>query len=116
MAQTEAASELVFKAILPEDIQWTELPSLPKSARLADIVDHPSQHAPFVIRVKVPGGTRVMPHLHPEHRIYTVISGVSISVSGQNSKKRISKPIRPDRSSYFQGTLRTSIGRSRATT
>jgi len=29
-----------------------------------------------VIRVKVPGGVKLMPHTHPEDRIYTVISGV----------------------------------------
>jgi quercetin dioxygenase-like cupin family protein len=26
--------------------------------------------------VKVPGGTKLMPHKHPEDRIYTVMSGV----------------------------------------
>jgi quercetin dioxygenase-like cupin family protein len=29
-----------------------------------------------VIRVKVPGGVKMMPHKHPEDRIYTVMSGV----------------------------------------
>jgi hypothetical protein len=29
-----------------------------------------------VIRVKVPGGVKLMPHTHPEDRVYTVISGV----------------------------------------
>jgi quercetin dioxygenase-like cupin family protein len=29
-----------------------------------------------MIRVKVPGGVKLMPHKHPEDRIYTVISGV----------------------------------------
>jgi quercetin dioxygenase-like cupin family protein len=26
--------------------------------------------------VKAPGGTKLMPHKHPEDRIYTIISGV----------------------------------------
>jgi quercetin dioxygenase-like cupin family protein len=30
----------------------------------------------YVIRVKVPAGVRMMPHRHPEDRVYTVISGV----------------------------------------
>ena len=30
----------------------------------------------MLVRVKVPGGTKLMPHKHPEDRIYTVISGV----------------------------------------
>jgi quercetin dioxygenase-like cupin family protein len=29
-----------------------------------------------VIRVKMPAGERLMPHSHPEDRIYTVMSGV----------------------------------------
>jgi len=29
-----------------------------------------------MIRVKVPGGVKLMPHRHPEDRVYTVISGV----------------------------------------
>ena len=29
-----------------------------------------------MIRVKVPGGVKLMPHKHPEDRIYTVMSGV----------------------------------------
>jgi quercetin dioxygenase-like cupin family protein len=29
-----------------------------------------------VIRVKVPSGVKLLPHRHPEDRVYTVISGV----------------------------------------
>jgi hypothetical protein len=29
-----------------------------------------------MISVKVPGGVKLMPHKHPEDRIYTVISGI----------------------------------------
>jgi hypothetical protein len=70
------ASDMAFKAILPEDIQWIELASLPETARLADVVDHSPEDPPYVIRVKVGAGTRVMPHVHAENRIYTVISGI----------------------------------------
>ena len=31
---------------------------------------------PYTIRVKVPAGVKLMPHKHPEDRVYTVISGV----------------------------------------
>ena len=43
---------------------------------LAVMVGHPAEPGPYVVRVKVPGGTRLMPHKHPEDRIYTVMSGV----------------------------------------
>jgi len=37
---------------------------------------HPSEPGPYTIRVRVPHGVKLMPHRHPENRIYTVISGV----------------------------------------
>jgi hypothetical protein len=95
MGQTKAVNDLVFKAILPEDIEWMELPSLPTSARLADIVDHPSERPPYVIRVKVSAGTRVMPHVHPENRIYTVMSGVFYIGLGEEFKEEDLKAYPP---------------------
>jgi quercetin dioxygenase-like cupin family protein len=66
----------VFRSILPDDIDWKPFPAFPPSARLAIAVGDPAQPAPYVIRVKVPSGVKLMPHKHPEDRIYTVISGV----------------------------------------
>jgi len=66
----------VFKSILSENIDWKPFPAFPPAARLAILVGHPSEPGPYVVRVKVPGGTKLMPHKHPEDRIYTVISGV----------------------------------------
>ena len=36
----------------------------------------PSEPGPYVIRVKLPGDVKLMPHRHPEDRVYTVISDV----------------------------------------
>jgi quercetin dioxygenase-like cupin family protein len=66
----------VFASTLPEDIDWKPFPAFPPSVRLAVVVGEPSQAAPYVIRVKVPSGVKLMPHRHPEDRVYTVISGV----------------------------------------
>ena len=65
-----------FKAILPEDIDWKPFPAFPAGARLAILVGHPAEPGPYVVRVKLPGGAKLMPHKHPEDRIYTVMSGV----------------------------------------
>jgi hypothetical protein len=40
------------------------------------VVGDPTKAGPYVIRVKVPSGVRLMPHKHPEDRVYTIISGV----------------------------------------
>ena len=65
-----------FRSVLPEDIDWKPFASFPPSARLAIVVGEPSQLGPYTIRVKVPLGVKLMPHRHPEDRVYTVISGV----------------------------------------
>jgi quercetin dioxygenase-like cupin family protein len=68
--------ESVFRSVLPEDIQWKPFPAFPPSARLAVVVGEPTGPGPYVIRVKLPAGVKLMPHTHPEDRVYTVISGV----------------------------------------
>jgi quercetin dioxygenase-like cupin family protein len=73
---THQLDQAVFRAALPEDIEWEPFPAFPPSARLAVVVGDPFQSAPYVIRVKLPSGVRLMPHRHHEDRVYTVISGV----------------------------------------
>jgi len=66
----------VFKATISEDIEWKPFPAFPPSVRLAVLVGQPSEQAPYTIRVRVPRRVKLMPHRHPEDRVYTVISGV----------------------------------------
>jgi len=66
----------VFKAILPEEIDWKPFPSFPPSGRFAVVVGQPLQDGPCTIRVDVRHGVKLMPHKHPGDPIYTVISGV----------------------------------------
>jgi quercetin dioxygenase-like cupin family protein len=65
-----------LKTILPENVDWGPFTAFPSSVRLAVIAGQPSEAELFTIRVKVPGGVKLMPHRHSEDRIYTVISGV----------------------------------------
>ncbi len=75
MTRAHQLGEGAFKAVLPEDIEWKVFPAFPPSARLAVLVGEPSQPGPYVVRVKLPSGVKLMPHRHPEDRVYTVISG-----------------------------------------
>ena len=68
--------QAAFRAVLPEEIDWKPFPAFPPSVRLAVVVGEPSREGPYTIRVKVPGGVKLMPHRHPEDRIYTVVSGI----------------------------------------
>ncbi len=65
-----------FKSVLSEDINWKPFAAFPPPVRLAVVVGGPSKAAPYTIRVRVPHGVKLMPHKHPEDRVYTVISGV----------------------------------------
>lgn len=76
MARSHLKGQELFKAILPEDVIWRPFPAFPPAARLAVLVGEPNQSGPYLIRVKVPAGVKLMPHRHPEDRLYTVISGV----------------------------------------
>jgi quercetin dioxygenase-like cupin family protein len=70
------ADGIGFRTVLPEDIDWKPFPAFPATARLAVVVGEPTEPGPYVIRVKLPAGVKLMPHKHPEDRVYTVISGV----------------------------------------
>lgn len=65
-----------LKTILPEDVEWKPFAAFPSSVRLAVIAGQSSEPGPYMIRVKVPGEVKLMPHRHSEDRIYTVIAGV----------------------------------------
>ena len=67
---------MVFKTVLPEDVDWQPFAAFPSSVRLAVVVGQPSEAGLYTIRVKVPGGVKLMPHRHTEDRTYTVISGI----------------------------------------
>lgn len=63
-------------SVLAEDLDWKPFPAFPPSARLAVVVGEPTRSGLYTIRVKVPHGVKLMPHRHPEDRIYTVMEGV----------------------------------------
>jgi len=76
MSRAHQPGQGVFRSVRPEDIDWQPFPAFPPPARLAVVVGEPAAPGPYVIRVKVPSGVKLMPHKHPEDRVYTVISGV----------------------------------------
>jgi quercetin dioxygenase-like cupin family protein len=65
-----------FRSVLAENVNWEPFAAFPPSAQLAVVVGHPSEPGPYVVRVKLPAGLKLMPHWHHEDRVYTVISGI----------------------------------------
>jgi quercetin dioxygenase-like cupin family protein len=76
MVTTHQPGQADFRSVLQEEIDWEPFPSFPPTARLAVVVGNPSEPGPYVVRVKVPSGVKLMPHRHHEDRVYTVMSGV----------------------------------------
>jgi quercetin dioxygenase-like cupin family protein len=72
-----------FHAIRAEDVQWRTFAAYPPTLRMAILVGDPTKPGPYTIRVKVPGGVKMMPHKHPEDRIYTVLTGVFYVALGE---------------------------------
>lgn len=75
-ARSHQPDEDRFHAVRAEDIHWGTFAAYPPGVRLGVMVGDPSQPGPYTIRVWVPAGVKMMPHRHPEDRVYTVISGV----------------------------------------
>jgi quercetin dioxygenase-like cupin family protein len=94
MTQTQSANEAGFRSVLSEDIDFEPFPSFPPAARLAVVAGDPAKPGLYTTRVKLPSGVKLMPHTHPEDRIYTVISGVFYIGLGEqfDSEKLVAHP------------------------
>jgi quercetin dioxygenase-like cupin family protein len=63
------------QAVRPEQIQWRQHPALSSGAMRAVVYGDPTKPGLYATRLRSPAGLKIMPHTHPEDRIYTVISG-----------------------------------------
>jgi quercetin dioxygenase-like cupin family protein len=74
---TLAADEIdAHKVFLPQDIHWGAGPaSLPAAAQMAVLYGDPQKPGAFVMRMKLPRGYKIAPHMHNQPEILTVISG-----------------------------------------
>ena len=59
----------------PDELKWTDLPSLPAGAKLAVIEGPLNEAVPFTFRLKLPANYQVPAHWHPAVEHVTVISG-----------------------------------------
>ena len=113
---THQPDEAVFRSVLSEDIDWQPFPGFPPAARLAVVVGHPDGPGPYVVRVKLPSGERLMPHRHREDRVYTVISGVFYIGRGDQFVEARLERTRPAVSSCCPAARPTFTGPGRAST
>ena len=104
-AQPHAEKEHV--AFLPDDIKWVDGPaSLPPGAKMAILEGDPTKEGPFVLRVKMPDGFKIMPHTHPKNERVTVLSGTLCMGMGEKYDEKVSQAM--------PAVLRTNSGESEA--
>ena len=61
--------------VMPADLKWVDVPSLPPGAKIAVIEGPMNEAVPFTIRLKLPADYKVPAHSHPAIEHVTVISG-----------------------------------------
>jgi quercetin dioxygenase-like cupin family protein len=76
----------------PAQIKWVDgPPSLPPGAKFAVLEGDPSKEGAFTMRVRLPDGYRIPPHIHPKVEHVTVISGVFNFGMGEKFDQSASK-------------------------
>lgn len=61
--------------VLPSDLKWADVPSLPPGAKIAVIEGPMNEAVPFTVRIKLPADYKIPAHSHPAIEHVTVISG-----------------------------------------
>jgi quercetin dioxygenase-like cupin family protein len=62
--------------VSPQDVKWGPAPaSIPPGAEAAVLYGDPGKEGLFALRLKLPAGYHIPPHMHPKPEIVTVISG-----------------------------------------
>jgi quercetin dioxygenase-like cupin family protein len=61
--------------VAPDEMKWTDVPSLPAGAKLALLEGPLGEAVPFTFRLKFPANYQIPAHWHPAIEHVTVISG-----------------------------------------
>ena len=63
------------KMVMPSDLKWANVPSLPPGAQISVIEGPMNEAVPFMIRLKFPKDYVIPAHSHPAIERVTVLSG-----------------------------------------
>jgi quercetin dioxygenase-like cupin family protein len=63
------------------DSKWAENPALPKAV-LSSLVFGDPKVGPYIVLLKIPAGTTLMPHTHSAEEVTTVVSGTLLFGTG----------------------------------
>lgn len=76
-AVINSAQELKLspQSIKPTDINWDKVEKLSNGVQNYLVVGDPSKEGYYIMMVRIPGGTKLPPHFHPENRTVVVTKG-----------------------------------------
>ena len=63
------------RMVQPNDLKWSDVPSLPPGAKIAVIEGPMTDAVPFTVRLRLPANYRIPAHWHPAVERVTVLSG-----------------------------------------
>ena len=71
----------------PEDLKWSDVPSLPPGAKGALIEGPMNEAVPFTLRLRLPPNYQIPPHWHPGVERVTVLSGTFNMGTGEKFER-----------------------------
>jgi quercetin dioxygenase-like cupin family protein len=77
----------------PNDLKWSDVPTLPPGAKVAVIEGPPNEAVPFMMRLKFPANYKVPAHWHPAIEHLTVLSGTFNMGIGDKLDPAKTKPL-----------------------
>jgi quercetin dioxygenase-like cupin family protein len=84
---TAAAQHHGHTLLKPDELKWTDVPSLPAGAKIAVVEGPMNKATPFTVRLKFPANYRIPPHSHPAVERVTVLSGTFHLGTGEKFDK-----------------------------
>jgi quercetin dioxygenase-like cupin family protein len=97
---------------LPDQLTWSDVPSMPAGARIAVIEGPMSAPAPFTVRLKFPANYSIPAHWHPAVEHVTVLSGTFYMGTGDVLEARQAMALAPGSVAIMQpGTRHFALTR-----
>lgn len=79
--------------VTPDELKWTDVPSLPAGAKLAVIEGPLNEAVPFTFRLKFPANYLIPAHWHPAIEHVTVIAGTFNMGTGDKLDRSTTKAL-----------------------
>lgn len=70
-------------SVFPAELRWANPPSIPRAIELATVYGDPTKPGPYIFRARMPAGTKLFAHRHPDERWVTVLQGTYRSAVGE---------------------------------